>query len=342
MENTIYSLVEPKKIVAVPDEIDENSDIVVVKPTHLSICHADQRYYQGMRPPEILAKKLPMALIHECRGTVVCDSRGEFTPGQVVVMVPNTPFEQDDVIAENYLRSSKFRASGFDGFMQDKVAVRRDRVIPVPDGVDPDVAAFSEMCSVSYHVIDRMDRIAHSRRDIIGVWGEGNLGYFTALLLKKRFTDSKIYLFGVVEDKMAEFTFVDRTFSVNDIPEDVHVDHAFECVGGKYSAAAINQIIDPVINPEGTIALMGVSEDNVPLNTRMILERGLRLFGSSRSGSADFTHLMELYAEYPEVPELLRAVIGDVIDVRNIDDIHTAFAKDMANGSRKTVMRWEL
>ena len=30
-------------------------------------------------------------------------------------MIPNTPVEKDDIIAENYLRSSKFRASGFDG-----------------------------------------------------------------------------------------------------------------------------------------------------------------------------------------------------------------------------------
>ena len=50
--------------------------------------------------------------------------------------------EEDDIVAENYLRSSKFRASGFGRFMQDIVAMRRDRVVAVPDGIDDYVAAF--------------------------------------------------------------------------------------------------------------------------------------------------------------------------------------------------------
>ena len=82
---------------------------VIVRPTYLSICNADQRYYQGLRDAEILRKKLPMALIHEAIGEVVRDPSGNFKTGDLVVMVPNTPVEEDDIIAENYLRSSKFR-----------------------------------------------------------------------------------------------------------------------------------------------------------------------------------------------------------------------------------------
>ena len=33
---------------------------------------------------------------------------------------------------------------------------------------------------------------------------------------------------------------------------------------------------------------MGVSENFVEINTRMMLEKGLRMFGSSRSGRKDF------------------------------------------------------
>ena len=342
MENTIYSLVAPKTIEAKQDTINTDEDVVVVKPTHLSICHADQRYYQGSRPPEVLAQKLPMALIHEGIGSVVFDAKGEFKEGDFVTMVPNTPFEEDDIIAENYLRSSKFRASGFDGFMQHYVALRRDRVVALPKDIDKDVAAYTELCSVSYHVIDRFDKIAHARRDIIGVWGEGNVGYITALLLKKRFPESKLYLFGVVEEKMKEFTFADRTFSVNDIPDDIRVDHAFECVGSKPSGIAVNQMIDQVINPEGTIALMGVSEEPVPINTRMVLEKGLRLFGSSRSSNKDFENLVDLFRKDPETVSMLKAIIGDVVEINSIDDIHTAFQKDIDSGSRKTVMHWNL
>ena len=70
-------------------------------------------------------------------------------------MIPNTPVEQDDVIAENYLRSSRFRASGFDGFMQEHVALAPDRVVPLDPSIDKIVAAFTELVSVSVHALRR-------------------------------------------------------------------------------------------------------------------------------------------------------------------------------------------
>ena len=128
MLNTIYRLVAPRRFEIAFQDISLQGDEVIVRPTHLSICHADQRYYQGARPAEVLAKKLPMALIHEGIGDVVYDPQGVFKAGDSVIMIPNTPVEKDDVIAENYLRSSKFRASGFDGFMQEHVVLTHDRV----------------------------------------------------------------------------------------------------------------------------------------------------------------------------------------------------------------------
>ena len=65
MLNTIYRLVAPGRFETEFTDIDLTGDNVIVRPTHLSICNADQRYYQGMRSPEVLRKKLPMALIHE-------------------------------------------------------------------------------------------------------------------------------------------------------------------------------------------------------------------------------------------------------------------------------------
>ena len=71
MINTLYRLVAPKRFeVAFEDKLLQR-DEVIVRPRYLSICHADQRYYQGLRAPEILEKKLPMALIHEGMGEVV-------------------------------------------------------------------------------------------------------------------------------------------------------------------------------------------------------------------------------------------------------------------------------
>ena len=328
MENTIYRLVKPGEFVEQRVEIDDGTDAVIVKPKFLSICHADQRYYQGNRAPEILDKKLPMALIHEGIGEVLYDPQNEFKAGMLVAMVPNTPVEEDEIVAENYLRSSKFRASGFDGFMQDKIDMDRNRLVLLPEGVDTDVAAFTELVAVSYHTINRFDKIAHARRNTVGIWGDGNLGYITSLLLKTRYPEYKVYVFGINEKKLSDFDFVDGTYHCADIPKDLSVDHAFECVGMAASGIAINQIID-YISPEGTIAIMGVSEEPVPINTRMVLEKGLRIFGSSRCGVADFKALLQLYSERPELV------------INSIKDMKEAFEKDAAMPGGKTVMIWE-
>ena len=340
MLNTIYRLVAPGRFETEFTDIDLTGDNVIVRPTHLSICNADQRYYQGMRSPEVLRKKLPMALIHEGIGDVIHDPRGEYEPGASVVMVPNTPVEDDEIISENYLRSSRFRASGFDGFMQDCVSMGRDRLIRLPAGINKRVAAFTELVSVSFHTIGRFDKKAHARREKIGVWGDGNLAFITSLLLKKRFPQSEICIFGKNDYKMVDFVFADNTYDIMDIPDDLRVDHAFECVGKEASGRAVNQIID-FINPEGSIALMGVSENPVPLNTRMILEKGLNVFGSSRSGVGDFINTINLYSSDEDVEEYLETLIGETVTVRNIADMNRAFDSDYRKKGGKTVMIWE-
>ena len=339
MLNAVYRLVAPRRFEVEFNDIDLNEDQVIVRPTYLSICNADQRYYQGLRPAEILAKKLPMALIHEAIGLVVMDRKGEFSPGQQVVMIPNTPAEEDDIVAENYLRSSKFRASGFDGFMQDNVAMRRDRVVALPDGINPDVAAFTEFTSVCYHAIDRFQEFSHVRRRRIGIWGDGNLAFIVALILKYREPEADLIIFGKHENKLDNFSFAHETHHINQIPDEVIVDHAFECVGSSGAPKAINQIIDHIA-PEGTISILGVTEELAPINTRMVLEKGLRIFGSSRSGRKDFEETVAMYTTHPEMVSYLECLIDSVVEVNEMKDFVTAFETDIRKAGGKTIMQW--
>lgn len=340
MLNTVYRLVAPRRFEVEFSDIDLKGKDIIVRPTHLSICNADQRYYQGSRAAEVLREKLPMALIHEGIGEVIYDPEGQFMPGEHVVMIPNTPMSEDSIIAENYRRDSRFRGSGFDGFMQDVVKMRRDRLVHLPDGIDPCVAAFTEIVSVSAHALHRFDTIAHKRRDAVGVWGDGNLGFITAVLFKAMFPDTMLYIFGLNRDKLSDFSFADDTFLVTDIPDDLQLDHAFECVGGEGSPKAINQIID-YIRPEGTISILGVSENPVSINTRMILEKGLRMFGSSRSGREDFVRTIELYQSNPEIPQYLKNLVGARFEIRTIDDMKKAFETDIHKEFGKTIMIWK-
>lgn len=339
MINKVYRLIAPKQITVEFEERSLDGEGIIVRPTRLSVCAADQRYYTGSRGKEAMRKKLPMALIHEGVGEVIYDPKGEFKPGDTVVMIPNTPTQTDNIIAENYLTTSKFRASGYDGFMQQYVFMGRDRIIKY-NNINHDVASFLELISVSAHAIDRFDRKAHKRRDVIGVWGDGNVGFITALILKKKFPESKIVVFGKNEEKLNFFSFVDETYSIDNIPEGLMVDHAFEAVGGKASEYAIDQIID-YIRPEGTIAILGVSENQVPINTRMVLEKGLTIVGSSRSGRSDFEEAVNFLESHEDAQNQLQKLISAVIDVREVSDIIKGFEHDLTTPF-KTVLNWRV
>lgn len=341
MLNTVYRLIAPRRFEAAFQNIELEENTVLVRPEYMSICHADQRYFQGLRSPEVLRKKLPMALIHEGIGRVVYDRTGKFKRGQRVVMIPNVPVEEDPVIAENYRSSSRFCSSGYDGFMRDYVMLPESRFLPISEAVPENVAAFIELISVAYHAIQRMELMSHERKERIGVWGDGNLGYITALLLKTMHHERKIVIIGVNQEKLSSFTFADEVYMVDDLPENFYVDHGFECVGGIYSERAINQIID-VIRPEGTISILGVSETYAGINTRMMLEKGLRMFGSSRSGREDFAGVLKLLESEPALIRCLETLVHSVVEINEIQDIAKAFEQDQHKQMGKTILRWNI
>ena len=338
MISQTYRLFSPRQIRI--DFIDEKLEIedIVVKPIYLSICAADQRYYTGKRDADVLKKKLPMALIHEAVGEVLYDPKGEISTGTKVVMIPNTPIEQDKVIKENYLRSSHFKSSGYDGFMRSIVVMNRNRLIPYYN-IEDRTAVLLELMSVAMNALEHFTSYSHIRKQTIGVWGDGNVGFVTALVLKYTFPNAKIVVVGAVREKLNYFQFADEVYLINELPDNFMIDHAFECVGGSHSEDAINQIID-YINPEGSIALMGVSENNVPINTRMILEKGLTLLGNSRSGYEDFAASIEFLEKFPDARDYLNTIISDEIEVKSIKDISEAFDKDL-NNEFKTIMKWQ-
>lgn len=336
MINVVYRLKSPKFFEESIDEIE--LDGVVVRPTHLSICQADQRYYQGSRPAEILDKKLPMALIHEGIGEVVFDSSKNLKSGDKVVMIPNTP-QGDDVCKLNYSYNSKFRGSGFDGFTSDLIKLEEDRVVKIPDSFNPKVSAFIELISVAYQGISKFEEIATTPKSVLGVWGDGNLGFITTLLLKVKFPDSKIIIFGKHQENLSLFSFADEIYRIHDVPKDLTVDHGFECVGSSASQSAINQIVD-FINPQGIISLFGVSEYPIPINTRMILEKGLTIQGNSRSEREDFVGVVELLNENPNLFDYLEKLVTNTCEINSLNDLKEAFDKDYISKFGKTILKW--
>lgn len=337
MIDNVYQLIAPRTVAIKFEDVDI-ANKVIVRPRYMAVCHADQRYFQGKRDPEVMRKKLPMALIHECTGEVLADDTHTFNVGDPVVMIPNIPGHGPDGVYENYASGSAFRSSGHDGFMREFVALPADRVVSCA-GVEPHVAAITEFVSVTMHGIHRFDIAAHAKRDRIAIIGDGSLAYALACTLSCQYPECEIVVVGHDPEKLSMFSFVAERYLSYEAPADLTFDHAFECAGGEGSTSAIDFVIEH-IQPQGTLMLMGVSEHPVPVFTRNVLEKGMTLVGCSRSGRDDFLAAIDVMRD-KDIQRRLSQIVHFDGEVNDIKDIKRVFATDLQNPF-KTVFKWGL
>jgi Threonine dehydrogenase and related Zn-dependent dehydrogenases len=335
-----YKLIKPFVIETTYNDISlSERDKVIVRPAFLSICKADMRYYFGQRDSGILKKRLPMSLIHEASGEVMYDPSGKLEKGQKVVLLPNIA-GKDEYYAENYRLDSLFRSSRADGFMQEMIALGHNFLAPYQKGLPDEVMAFTEFISVGIHAVESFARVSGKRRDHIAVWGDGALSYVVCSILKCIFPDTVITVIGINPAKLQYFTFTDQALMADQIPAGAQYDHCFECVGGTGSISTIRQMID-TIQPEGTMMLLGVSEDPVPVNTRMVLEKGLTIIGRSRSGKSDFLKAIELLETNSVFLGRMKHLISASIEARGVNDIGKAF--ELAQTADfKVIIKWNI
>lgn len=295
---------------------------ILVRPRYLSICAADQRYFQGNRPPEILARKLPLALFHEAVGEVIRDPAGKLPHGTFCVLLPGGVESSGE--DSNYQKGAFFRSSNTDGFCQEVMCLDRRELLPIPhEPVWPYV--FTEVMSVCCQALRRIESLTLiSEKTRIGVWGDGAMAFMMALTLSKIKPNCSISVFGKHDDKLINFSFVKRRINIADRTDSTIVDIAVECVGGAGAQTAIAQAIER-LSPKGLLLLMGVSEIPPVVPTRLILEKGLTIMGSSRSTQKDFTSAMNLIGE-PDVQNSLHKIVSlrcTVSDASSLIDIFT-------------------
>mgnify|MGYP001014554155 CR=1 FL=1 len=228
-------------------------------------------------------------------------------------------------------------------------------MIEIPDDAIARVDERGRLAKPEYkEIYDTVERNVNTLKSdlFIGEWGicsgilgnplafgNGSLGFVMANVLKYKFPDSKIVVIGRNLEKLKIFSFVDEVYSSDDIPEDFSTDHGFECAGGPGSEDAINNIIK-YIKPQGSIMLMGVSENKVAINTRDILEKGLTLIGCSRSGRVDFQEAVKMLGN-KKIQNRFKSIVFEDDEINSVDDIHRFFKNDL-NTPFKTVAKWNI
>jgi len=331
----VYQLIKPYEVRETEIERTLHWGEVAVRPVLGSVCHADLRYFTGNRRPEALARKLPMALIHEGIGEVIASSSDKLSPGQRVVIVPNIPesplsaLANPDSVAVNYSKNGKFLGSGTDGIAQSVLILPDLCAVPIPADVPEEIAVLAEVSTIAHQAIGRIGHRLAGKR--IAVFGDGPVGYVTAALLRFHYRVPKedLIVFGAVPEKLEKFDFA-TCCNVNeyDFSRGMGAHIAIECTGGRFSSAAINQAID-ILDYCGFLILLGVTEELVPINTRDILEKGITVLGSSRSSFRDYSPVLQSM-RHPGYQRVLRRLIpGNFALVRTAED----FARVMREAS---------
>ncbi|NGP45742.1 alcohol dehydrogenase catalytic domain-containing protein [Bacillaceae bacterium SIJ1] len=352
-----FRLTQPGRFEEVTLNHDMPDEHVAVKNELASICHADLRYFTGDRRKEALEKKLPMALFHEGIARVVASNTDDIEVGKRVVIVPNIPgyvrghYTKEECCApcrrggeDNYCANSVFLGSGYDGVGQSHLVLPKENVVLIPDDLPDDIAILAELCSVSLHAISHVSD--YLKQGNVAVFGDGPVGYLTAAMLHYVYHVPKenLIVFGAAEEKLAQFSFA-TTHLVFDFDFLGHqgITTVFECTGGRFSESAINQAID-LIEPEGKLVLMGVTEDRVPINTRDVLEKGIQLFGSSRSSTKEFADLMQYFRDQAYQEALRKLLPDQFVDIRTPADLTKAMNKAAEHkGWHKVILnfKWE-
>lgn len=341
MLNNVYRLTSVQQIERVTESFDiREKGKVIVRPTLMSICRADERYYTGTRDAKILAERLPMALIHEAVGEVVRDNTGRYEPGTKVALIPTHANHHDDLVSDNYLDTSKFHSSTMDGFMSEFVLLNPSELVEIPESAQSEMNGFIEVISVAVQAVRRLQETMIDRAKTIGIWGDGNVAYITAVVVQALFPQSELLVFGKHREKLDYISFAD-TYLIDQIPKNLRIDQGIEAVGGRGSEDALNQMIEH-INSRGTIVLAGVSEKPVSVNTRLVLEKGLSLAGTTRSTREDFEMAINLLTKNDTILERFEMMVQNIKHITNVSDITEAFDEDLNMNWGKTIMEWDM
>ncbi len=309
-------------------------DKVLVSVERMAICKADIRYFLGNRDRYLLDHKYPLTPIHEAVGVVVKDSTGNFKPGDKVILIPNSidstlcptcPHQRcfNEDMGNNYCPFATFRSSNADGFLRNFYACEPSLLVKYSPDVDPSVAVYSELLSVANAACRRID---FSKAKKIAIFGDGIMAYVVYLAIRHIYKKD-LTIFGIDSSKLQMFKDA-KTLSINNY-DDHPFDTLIECVGGKFSETAINQMID-IAQVGADLILMGVSEGGANINTRKVLEKGLSIKGITRSTRQDFERIGRAL-DNKDLQEAIKPMVISLTTIKSIHDIYHCYEEDIAN-----------
>jgi (R,R)-butanediol dehydrogenase/meso-butanediol dehydrogenase/diacetyl reductase len=286
-------------------------DEALLRVRRVGICGTDLHIFQGH-----LDHRVPKGGIigHETFGEIIEAPRASgFAAGDRVVVEPVVFCGACRACAmgASYL-CYKLKVLGVDlpGGMQERWAVKTTRLLKVPDSISDDHAALLEPLAVAVHDVARA---GVKRDDAVLVFGGGPIGTLIALVARHRGARVAVVEVNPFRLEILKGFGLERVGPDTDVvgwadrwTDGTGVDVAFEVTG---NTAAARTVAD-VVRVWGTISIVAIHAEPVPVNLYQMFARELAMHGSRLYARADWEEAIRLVASgaVPVAPLVSRRI----------------------------------
>ncbi|WP_166869657.1 zinc-binding dehydrogenase [Salinibacterium sp. ZJ70] len=242
---------------------------VIVAVTAVATCGTDLAYVHGSR--DIVEGGLVVG--HEAIGVVVAvgaDVDASRIGGRVAIE-PNYPCTTCRPCLNALPSLCTSRRSPVvteQGFLAERVAVPADFAWPLPEEVSDEDAVCIEPLAVALSAVRRAGDF--SARERIAIAGAGSIGRILVDALHRRGITPAIF------DLSGERVQAAVALGARPVEPGERFDLMFETTGSGAGAAAALELVDP----DGLFMAIGVGETPIPVDTKVLVRRGLTITGS--------------------------------------------------------------
>lgn len=303
----------------------QSSQDILVAPVLAGICGSDLHYYLGHKAPEKLKSRLPLVLLHE--GVVKNLKTNELLIANPLIPCKNCPNCKSG--NENYCQNIRFMASTAPGLAHFPFYYPKNRLLKIPKEIPLELAALAEPLSVCWNALEKIEIKGNQKLLVIG---DGSIGFLLIFLaaFAKKIKKGQLFWLGRHQEKLKiaqDFsTPINTTTKRGETQIEKiknKIDFVIEAVGGSASEQTIGLAIEAV-RLLGKILLLGVTDDKVPIKTKLLLDKGIIVLTSNLMGQRDFKNVINFLKNKKYHLFLKRIINPKKFVIKNVSDFKKA------------------
>jgi threonine dehydrogenase-like Zn-dependent dehydrogenase len=277
---------------------------VRVRALHTGLCGTDLHIAAGSHP----RARPPLALGHEFVG-VPESGRFAGTPVLVDPLLPCGDCVACDASRPNTCANLRLVGIDRDGALAGRVAIREDRLHPVPGGLESSVATLAEPLAVAVHAVGRVGEVSGR---VLVVMGGGPVGILLAHVARR--AGARVYLSEPAPTRRAlaadlGLELLDAEAPVADIRGRTNGRMAAVAMDAA-AVPAVAAMLTDLVHPGGTIAVVGSYGRPVPVDLQAVMFRETSIVGHRTYLPEDIDAALAMLAADRD---LLRPIISDVV-----------------------------